>query len=814
MEYLELDPERKWEYIQRYYKVANQFFGSQEHIVTDEQINSYISRFKERPQPIYRKEIKVREWNFLINPDDTGVQNQYFASDYDDGYWERVQSPHSCHYVPDPVRFGRLDCNLVKTDAVWQGTYDAWYRTSLPIEKLKENETAYLYFESINHISTVWFNDNPVMLDHIGLFPYKIDIGDELHRRNRIYDQTTLAVRARNVVSNHPNLFYNGWQFAYRNPPYTGGERSEDWVDQADAGIAGEVKLMVVNHNHFDDVFLYTREIGEEYAVVVCQVTLRNASRSRFSGKVRVEISPWLPEEGGVVQTMVEPVRTLPMNETTSNIVIEMQKPHLWNTDSPNLYLAHIILEDAAGQPIDDLFETFGVRTIHMVGSSFYLNNQRVVLRGTHDVAVYVDESEICPSDYIIVKDILIQKKLGANCSRWPSDKSIQYRRLVDYCDQLGFMLSWCGYLTIWTPHPDLEMLAARDIKMMMRDLRNCPSLLIWELGDEPLMLEHDYRRFRWNEVIYILVRAEDQSRPIIPGGDYCRDLLELITTKEADSSLDEARANVLADFPVFEQENAVWDYHLVPHGSPVLPILDQIRDAFAGHKPTVLTEFGASGMPDPTKVVDVYGKFRWSPNPLSGQNVTKYANDFYGRQIGPNDWKETQASQALVLNTMIGRMRSHPKEFAAYYLVSLFDAWTFCWGLVDVHGDPKLSYWVAQNCYRPRYISGQYGNTVVSTGDTISIKVSNYAETLKEARLEVKVIDHDDQVKQEHSFVDLEIEGDVAVSEVAQFVLADLNPGLYSVEYYLYDNAGNPVAKSVELFFIESEVKEFSLQS
>ena len=180
-------------------------------------------------------------------------------------------------------------------------------------------------------------------------------------------------MRARTIVSNHPNLFYNGWQFAYRNPPYTSGRMSEDWKDQADAGIAGEAYLVVVNHNHLEDVFLFTREIGDGEARQECRVTLRNASKKRFKGRVRVEISPWLPQEGGVVQTVTGEVETLPMSEIRLDLAFKMENPHLWSVDSPNLYLAHILLEDASGEIVDDLYESFGVRTIKMEGSSFYL---------------------------------------------------------------------------------------------------------------------------------------------------------------------------------------------------------------------------------------------------------------------------------------------------------------------------------------------------------------------------------------------------------------------------------------------------------
>ncbi len=808
VEYMELDSTRKWEYLQRYYQVASEFYGVGDTIVTDEEIDACIRRFKERPTPKHRRQIALKQWKFRLDADDEGIEREYYASGYDDSQWEDVKTPHSCRFIPEqPLRFGRLDCNLVKTEALWQATYDAWYRTQVPLAPLKQNETAYLSFESVNHISTVWLNENPVMLDHLGLFPYKVDVGDELHRQAS--DRVTVAVRARNVVSNHPNLFYNGWQFAYRNPPYTGGARSEDWRDQADAGIAGEAQLQVVNVNHLEDVFLYTHDIAGDDASLVCQVTLRNAARERFHGCVRVEISSWLPEESPVVQTVTKLIETLPMSETRLELPFRMVRARLWSVDSPSLYLAHIILEDAEGQPIDDLYETFGVRTIEMVGSSFYLNNQRIVPRGTHDVAIYHGESDICPSDRIIVKDILLHKKMGAICSRWPSDKSMQYRRLADYCDQLGFMLSWCGYLQIWTVHPDLEMLARRDVKAMVRALRNCPSLVIWEMGDEPLMYEHSFRRFSWYELIYRLVSDEDRTRPILPAGDWCRDLLELITSRsKAEASVDVARAKVLADYPVYRSELAGWDYHHCPHGEPLLPAIDRIKNALGGDKPTVFTEFGVHALPELSKVMDVYGRFRWASSPLFGikEGQQAYARFFYGREIGPEDWRETQACQAAILQTIIGRLRQYPKEFAAYHLVTMFDAWTFYWGVVDVHGNAKLGYFVARSCYQPVYISGLHGDTILRPGEEIEITASNYGEALADASLQVRIVDGSGRVLREQAFDGLTIPGEVAVTTVGRLQMVGLGPDLYSVEYRLSARTGSEAARTVELFFLESQ--------
>jgi hypothetical protein len=133
-----------------------------------------------------------------------------------------------------------------------------------------------------------------------------------------------------------------------------------------------------------------------------------------------------------------------------------------------------------------------------------------------------------------------------------------------------------------------------------------------------------------------------------------------------------------------------------------------------------------------------------------------------------------------------------------------MFDAWTFYWGLVDVHGNGKLAYTVAQSCYQPVYISGLHGGTLLRSGEEIEVTVSNYAEALDDASLQVRVRDRSGHALKEQTFIGLAVPGDVALSTVAHMAMAGMEPGLYSIEYYLHTKAGNQVAKTVELFFVE----------
>ena len=596
VELLELSGSRKQEYLQRYYDVSAKFYNIKDIVVTEDEIDECINKFKEKPAPEVRKQIKLKDWKFKLDEKEEGLKDGFCSRNYDESSWESVKVPYACNHIPEkPVSFGKTDYMCLISEAgehfeIWRGDYSTWFKTRLNINAPGEEEIVYLSFDSINLKSDIWVNEFPVMLDHLGLFPFKVDITREMKKAKD--KETVIAAKVSNTASTLPMLFYNGVQYAYNGKPFSEGRTEFDWVDQVWTGIAGDAVITVTGKNHIEAASISTEDIRNGDALLKCRLTLRNASWKKFNGKARLVISKWLPvEDRGSSKVLAEDVCILPMNEATACIDFKIENADLWSVDSPNLYLAHIVLEDSDGNPVDDLFETFGARLVSIKGSHFYLNNKKIVPRGTHDVCHYAGEPAICPGDRAIVKDMLLHKKMGANCSRWPSDIRMHYKKIADYCDQFGFMLSWTGYFEMWALHPEAEMYAARDVKAMVRSLGNCPSVIVWEMGDEALLGMQDFRRLRWYKKIYQLVVAEDPSRPVIPSGSYCNELVDLIYThgeKEAHFEFEKERESVLEDFPLFNKELEVWDYHYCPCLPPIRPykpVIDRVKGTSSGAK-------------------------------------------------------------------------------------------------------------------------------------------------------------------------------------------------------------------------------------
>jgi len=812
-EMVELDYDRKWAFLKQYYKAATAFYDVKDQVVSDDEIQEYIRKFKEKPHPRVRQEFTLRDWQFILDKEDKGVEKGFFLGEYDEGGWEKVSIPHSCRYIPEhPVMFGKAadpvyDMPKDNLLNIWRGDYTTWYKHRLALDNVPEDCISYIRFDSINLNSGVWINDVPVMMDHYGLFPYEIEITEELNARSS--RNVVVSVKVDNITSNAPVMFSNGLQTAYVNEKYPQGGKIQYMHDDVFSGMAGDAILSLRNRNHIDSAFFVTESISGDGADIRCSVCLRNTTWQKFEGKIRVELMKWLPDEGINSQVALCDVYSLPMGERKVDVRFGIANADLWDVDTPNLYLAHVILEDKSGKPIDDIFEVFGIRTIKLEGNRLYLNGKRITPRGSHDSSHYHGESMLFFTDKMIVKNILLHKKMGANCSRWPSDSKIHYKKLAEYCDQMGYMVSWCGFFEMWKVHPQAELYATRDVPAIVKSLRNSPSIIFWEMGDEPYLAVHPYNRIQWFELMHKLVTSEDVSRPIVPCGDWCKDLVKLVHTYEEEGyNLDEARTKVIEEFPVFNKDLVVWDYHYVPatNRNPwtCRRTVDWVRDAFGGKKFGVFTEWGFDGLPDPEKVKHIYKDFWWTSTPYLPCRKDYTDMGYFGRPIRQEDWREVQAGQSIVMNELVWYIRETPEIFGAFYFLCAHDWSSFYYGVFDAAGNCKLAYFSMQECYKPVYISGLRGNTVVKATDGIAVMASNIAGDVLDAVLTVTIKNTELHTVKEEKYAINAIKGGSTVSKLTELDISGITPGLYSIEYYLRGKDNNEVSKGLELFYLE----------
>jgi beta-galactosidase len=303
---------------------------------------------------------------------------------------------------------------------------DGWYRRALSCDCLAAGERALLCFDGVYMDSTLSVNGRKVGDWKYGYTAFSFDITDFLHPG--VENELLLQVRY-----TAPNARW-----------YTG------------AGIYREVELVIVPERHIvrDSVYITTRREG-----------------GAWQWEATAEA-----ETGGLAHAFRHTL-------LGGDAPIES-----WDIDHPRLYTlrTELLVDDQ----VEDAVETrFGFReTAFTPDQGFFLNGRHVLLHGVclhHDLgalgaAVYPDA---------IRRQLTKLRAMGVNAVRTAHNPPAKV--FMDCCDEMG-MLVLSELLDIWR-HPKnaydyarfFDEWHQRDVAAWVRRDRNCPSVILWSVGNE-----------------------------------------------------------------------------------------------------------------------------------------------------------------------------------------------------------------------------------------------------------------------------------------------------------------------------------------
>lgn len=291
---------------------------------------------------------------------------------------------------------------------------------------------------------------------------------------------------------------------------HTPSDRNTSW-------FAGMMDLVLTGDETIDDVFTYTKSIGDP-ATQALEITL--ASKEDFVGDLRVEFRPWYPEESDEIAAQVSfPVRIEGGQPKLLKKDIAIPAPQLWTTETPQLYKVSVILQDKNGKAVDDRVFTTGIRTISQEGGVFRINGKPEMLNGPL-VFQYpyplekLSQWMFRPPPEWIAKQILMVKNQSGNTIRLSMhDSSVggaQDRRFAEMGDQLGIMYLW--QTVAWLRETDLRRLDLDTVAKCVREVRNHPSIVVWQPSNHPTN-----QKMAVLDETFQAIHAVDQSRLISP---------------------------------------------------------------------------------------------------------------------------------------------------------------------------------------------------------------------------------------------------------------------------------------------------------
>ena len=161
-----------------------------------------------------------------------------------------------------------------------------------------------------------------------------------------------------------------------------------------------------------------------------------------------------------------------------------MENPHPWSPEDPFLYKA-VITVHINGQPLDDYQDLFGMRDFQRRGKFFYLNGEKILLRGTNITLQRFFEDPDCGAlawDREWVKKLIIDDPKEVNWNAMRICVGIVPDFWYDLADEYGVMFQ--NEWNYWQTHGWDEQVRAEYTHWIWAD-GNHPSIVIWDAINE-----------------------------------------------------------------------------------------------------------------------------------------------------------------------------------------------------------------------------------------------------------------------------------------------------------------------------------------
>lgn len=378
--------------------------------------------------------------------------------DFNDKEWNLVSLPDGIEYVLSEAS-GCVN---------YQG--EVWYRKHFTPEETWKGKQLFLHFEAIMGKAKVWINGTLVNEHYGGFLPVIANVTEYLNYE----EDNVIAVWADN--SNDPSY-----------PP----GKPQDMLDFTYSGGIYRDCWMIVHNNVFitdpnyenetagGGLFISFGHISQSQAEIRLDAHVRNSSNTYFSGKIEYQL---FDKDNRRVCQASKAFSVSKGKARNTSLTIKVEKPELWEPDSPYLYQLHVLLKDKSGHVVDGYRRRIGIRSIEFKGKDgFWLNGKPypypLIGANRHQDFAIIGNAL---SNSLHWRDAKKLRDAGLRVIRnahYPQDPAF-----MDACDELGlFVIVNTPGWQFWNKEPIFAQRVYSDIRNMVRRDRNHPSVWMWE---------------------------------------------------------------------------------------------------------------------------------------------------------------------------------------------------------------------------------------------------------------------------------------------------------------------------------------------
>lgn len=404
-----------------------------------------------------------------------------------DNSWRSVDLPH------DWAIEGPFSDTLENNTGLlpWKGI--GWYRKHFTVTSNDRDKRFYIDFDGAMANAKVWLNDKYVGGWPYGYTSFRLDLTPYIIPGK----ENVIAVRL--DTKNWDSRWYPG------------------------AGIYRNVWLVKTSGLHISQngVYCTTPEIKKERGMLSVQAEVE----SHLSEPVNVTVKAvvyklnknFVIEGDPVAESPASTASIEAMKGHKFRLDVPVPNPVLWNVFAPELYRVAVIVQN--NNTITDRYETnFGFRTVEFTPrNGLLVNGNRVEIRGVcnhHDLGALGAAFNTRAAE----RQLEILREMGCNAIRTSHNPPAP--ELVDLCDKMGFMMEVEAFDTwrIGKKRKDYNLLFNawhdEDLRAMVRNFRNSPSVFMWSIGNEV----PDQRNPYLSTALNAIVKSEDNTRPVTSG--------------------------------------------------------------------------------------------------------------------------------------------------------------------------------------------------------------------------------------------------------------------------------------------------------